>query len=72
MTETSNIKKYFEGVPQGNISELFKFFFTQFLGHEYLVPFLLMKHYAKAPKLLGWLLLQKLGNMATSVVLFSF
>lgn len=54
MTETSNIKKYFEGVPQGTISELFKFFFfTQFLGHEYLVPFLLMKHYAKAPKLLG-------------------
>lgn len=39
MTETSNIKKYFEGVPQGTISELFKFFFTQFLGHEYLVPF---------------------------------
>lgn len=27
MTEISNIKKYFEGVPQGTISELFKFFY---------------------------------------------
>lgn len=30
MTEISNIKKYFEGVPQGTISELFKFFLPSF------------------------------------------